>query len=172
MHALVPRPHSQLRMDYITATLEVVWLTKLVLCTFLTVVGVNVSAALINGVIGQYVCKMNRCKLCDAPVLESRNRRQYASTYNIATLQSGFNGFSDRDNNKKGEYDSGYLCPRCFDLIKKYLALQDKLDSIRKDLKSKISSVCALNGIVCALNGIAKYLHNGETITMILPTRL
>ena len=33
-----------------------------------------------NGVIGQYVCKMNRCKLCDAPVLESRNRRQLAST--------------------------------------------------------------------------------------------
>ena len=32
------------------------------------------------------------------------------------------------------EYESGYLCTRCFDSIKKYLALQEKLESIRKDL--------------------------------------
>ena len=44
------------------------------------VIGCKCPGTLINGVIGQYVCKMNRCKLCDAPVLESRNRRQLAST--------------------------------------------------------------------------------------------
>ena len=46
----------------------------------MTSLGVSVASTLINGVIGQYVCKMNRCKLCDAPVLESTNRRQLAST--------------------------------------------------------------------------------------------
>ena len=46
----------------------------------MTSLGVSVAATLINGVIGQYVCEINRCKLCDAPVLESRNRRQLAST--------------------------------------------------------------------------------------------
>ena len=37
------------------------------------------------------------------------------------------------------EYESGYLCRRCFDSIMEYLALQEALESIKKDLQSKIS---------------------------------
>ena len=48
--SLVPRPHSQLRMDYITATREVVGLG---IVTVVTSLGVSVAATLINGVIGQ-----------------------------------------------------------------------------------------------------------------------
>ena len=118
-------------MDYITATLEVVWLTKLVLRTFVTVVtslGVSVASTLINGVIGQYVCKMNRYKLCDAPVLESRNRRQLASTTSqrCRAVLMGLAIETTKTKESGREYESGYLCPRCFDSIKKYLALQDK----------------------------------------------
>ena len=58
------------------------------------------------------------------------------------------------------EYESGYLCTRCFDSIKKYLALKEKLESIRKDLqsKSKISLRLHITWIACALHGIAQYL--------------
>ena len=109
----------------------------------MTSLGVSVASTLINGVIGQYmyVCKMNRCKLCDAPVLESRNRRQLASTTSqrCRAVLMGLAIETTKTKESGREYESGYLCPRCFDSIKKYLALHDKLDSIRKDLKSKIS---------------------------------
>ena len=110
----------------------------MVLRTFVTVVtslGVSVASTLIiNGVIGQYVCKMNRC---DAPVLESRNRRQLASTTSqrCRAVLMGLAIETTKTKESGREYESGYLCPRYFDSIKKYLALHDKLDSIRKDPK-------------------------------------
>ena len=61
----------------------------------MTSLGVSVAPTLINGVIGQYVCKMNRC---DAPVLESTNRRQLASTTSQRRRAVLMHGSSDRDN--------------------------------------------------------------------------
>ena len=111
-------------------------------------------------------------------VLESRNRRQLASTTSqrCRAVLMGLAIETTKTKESGREYESGYLCPRYFDSIKKYLALYDKLDSIRKDLNwgnQRSPSVCALDGIVCALNGIAQYLAiKGETTTTILPTRL
>ena len=51
-------------------------------------------------------------------------------------------GFTIETTKKKEsgrEYESGYLCRRCFDSIMEYLALQEALESIKKDLQSKIS---------------------------------
>ena len=130
-------------MDYITAALEVVCskIGSTHVRNSCDIMGVSVASTLINGVIGQYVCKMNRCKLCDAPILESTNRRQLASTTSqrCRAVLMGLAIETTKTKESGREYESGYLCPRCFDSIKKYLALHDKLDSIRKDLKSKIS---------------------------------
>ena len=73
------------------------------------------------------------------------------------------------------EYESGYLSPRCFDPIKKYLALQDKLDSIRKDLKSKITLRLRIKWTYLCIkwnSSILTLMQSRviETTTKILPT--
>ena len=131
-------------MDYITATLEVVCFTKLPpigsthVRNSCDVIGCTCRGNIINGVIGQYVCKMNRCKLCDAPVLESRNRRQLASKTS-QRCRAVLMDLAIETTKKKGNLGESMnqgTCVQCFESIKKYLALQDKLDSIRRDLKS------------------------------------
>ena len=100
------------------------------------VIGVSVAATLTNGVIGQlvYSNKMNRCKSCDAPVLECRNRRQLASATSqcCRAFLMGLAVETTKRKESAREYETGYLCKRCFDSTTKYLALQE-------DLKSKIS---------------------------------
>eukprot|EP00731_Ephydatia_muelleri_P039243 Em1259g1a len=73
---------------------------------------------------------MNRCKLCVAPVLVGKNRRQLANPASercrgvLIDLACECR-LSARD--AKKEIESGYLCRKCFDEIAQYLALQEKV---------------------------------------------
>eukprot|EP00731_Ephydatia_muelleri_P015004 Em0008g724a len=75
---------------------------------------------------------MNRCKLCVAPVLVGKNRRQLANPASercrgvLIDLACECR-LSARD--AKKEIESGYLCRKCFDEIAQYLALQEKVGS-------------------------------------------
>ena len=81
---------------------------------------------------------MYRCKLCDAPVLECKNRRRLASTTSQQCRALLIALAIETDSAK--EYEFGYLCKRCYDSVGKYLSLQETLEDLKKDLKSKISS--------------------------------
>ena len=86
---------------------------------------------------------MNRCKLCVAPVLVGKNRRQLANPASercrgvLIDLACECR-LSARD--AKKEFESGYLCRKCFDEIAQYLALQEKVGSLKGELLSKLSS--------------------------------
>ena len=81
---------------------------------------------------------MYHCKLCDAPVLKCKNRRRLASTTSQQRRALLIALAIETDSAK--EYESGYLCKRCYDSVGKYLSLQEALEDLKKDLKSKISS--------------------------------
>ena len=80
---------------------------------------------------------MNRCKLCVAPVLVGKNRRQLANPASercrgvLIDLACECR-LSARD--AKKEIESGYLCRKCFDEIAQYLALQEKVGSPKGEL--------------------------------------
>ena len=82
---------------------------------------------------------MNRCKLCVAPALVGKNRRQLANPASercrgvLIDLACECR-LSARD--AKKEFESGYLC---FDEITQYLALQEKVGSLKGELLSKLS---------------------------------
>ena len=86
--------------------------------------------------------EMNRCKLCVAPVLVGKNRRQLANPASercrgvLIDLACECR-LSARD--AKKEFESGYLCRKCFDEIAQYLALQEKVGSLKGELLSKLS---------------------------------
>ena len=109
------------------------------------VIGVGVAATLTNGVIGQlvYSNKMNRCKLCDAPVLECRNRRQLASATSqcCRAFLMGLAVETTKRKESAREYETGYLCKRCFDSTTKYLALQEDLISLHLHSRSWYTTV-------------------------------
>ena len=84
---------------------------------------------------------MNRCKLCDAPVLESRNRRQLASTTS-QHCRAVLMGLAIETTKKKKESGSEY------ESVYKVLRLdQEVLGTARKigeHQRSKISLRCTL----------------------------
>ena len=79
---------------------------------------------------------MNRCKLCVAPVLVGKNRRQLANPASercrgvLIDLACECR-LSARD---AKEFESGYLCRNCFDEIAQYQALQEKVGSLKGEL--------------------------------------
>lgn len=84
---------------------------------------------------------MNRCKLCVAPVLVGKNRRQLANPTSercraVLIDLARECRLSARD---AKEFESGYLCRKCFDEIGQYLALKDKVGSLKGELLLKLS---------------------------------
>ena len=91
----------------------------------------------------QHVTRMNRCKVCTAPVLNSKERRTLSSitSKSCREVLTGLAVESGAEMNiASQEYSSGYLCKLCFNTVAKYSALREQVKNMRVNLLSKISS--------------------------------
>ncbi|KAL5475126.1 hypothetical protein EMCRGX_G027185 [Ephydatia muelleri] len=84
---------------------------------------------------------MNRCKLCVAPVLDSKKRRLLSSQEserNAAALVDLACEAGVARNEATKEYTTGYLCTKCFNSIGNFSALKEKVGRLKGEFVSKL----------------------------------